>query len=376
MPQTINNPGKVAGANVTNGAYRAVLYGGAWISLGTLGGSESFASGLNDSNHVVGHSLISAGSARAFLWTPGATNGVPGNLQMKELGTLGGANSEAYDLNRSGQITGYADTADNQRAFRCSGGVMTDIGSLLGNGLPNSYGYSINDAGHIAGAAYNRNYTAPQAFFYNGSTAVTIGNSGSSALGVNNSDRIVGYFTTTSSVDHAFSYAAGVMTDLGTLGGNYSYAIGINNSNVIVGGSFVDTDDSIYHAFIAVSNSMVDLNGLLDSTGARWTLVEARAINDVGQIVGVGTLSGMTRAFLLNPSPRITRIQAVSTNILVSFTSVQAGPYNLAAREQVQSGAWSNVVAGLSGTGGIVTATNRGAARLPRRFYRVTLGGP
>ena len=31
---------------------------------------------------------------------------------------------------------------------------MTDIGALLGNKLPNdSYGYGINDAGHVAGEA-------------------------------------------------------------------------------------------------------------------------------------------------------------------------------------------------------------------------------
>jgi probable HAF family extracellular repeat protein len=298
---------------------------------------------------------------------------------MKDLGTLGGVNSEAYDINTSGQISGYADTAGDQRAFRYSGGVMTDIGALLGNTLPNSYGYSINDAGHVAGTAYNRNYTMWHAFLYNGSQAVTIerpDNKGSSALSINNRGSIAGYLVLTSDVEHAFFYSGGVITDLGTLGGNYSYGIGLNNSNVVVGGSFVDTNESVYHAFLWAGNSMKDLNDLLDASGSGWVLTEARSINDSGQIVGVGRRGGVNRAFLLNPVPKITRLNTSGTNVLVSFTSINTAPYVLESRDDVAKGSWSNTVTGLSGNGGTLTATNRGAARLRQRFYRAKLLTP
>ena len=52
-------------------------------SLGTLGGSQSRARGLNDRTEVVGFSEIHPGSpvTRAFLWSEAAG--------MRSLGTLG-----------------------------------------------------------------------------------------------------------------------------------------------------------------------------------------------------------------------------------------------------------------------------------------------
>jgi probable HAF family extracellular repeat protein len=379
MPYAINSRGQMAAANVTNGAYRALLYGGAWTNLGTLGGGESLGFGLNEMAQVVGRSLTSSGLTRAFLWTPGGTNGVPGNRPMRDLGTLGGAYSEANAINKSGQITGFAHTGTYDHAFRYSGGTMTDIGVLLAN-LPNSYGLAINDLGHVVGVAYNKNFTAPRAFYYSGATAVDIGDlggKGASALAINNRGEVAGYLTASNDSDRAFRYRSGVMTDLGTMGGNYSYAVGINNSNVVVGGSFIDEADTVYHAFIAPSNTLVDLNTQLDATGAGWTLVEARAINDAGQIAGVGKYGGGNRAFLLYLSaPRITGVKVSGTNVLVSFTTVGGGRYSLEAQPNLAGSTWSNVVTGLIGNGSTKTATNFGAASLPRRMYRVRLASP
>lgn len=309
-PRAINWLGQIAGMNVVAGSYRGLCYGGTWTNLGTLGGTDSYAAGINNSGTIVGYSLNGAGLDHAFLWTPGGIDGVPGNVQMKDLGTFGGDSSEAYAINQNGQITGFAQTNNNYHSFRYTAGVMSDIGARLGGSLPNSYGFGINDLGHVTGTAYNNSYSVAHAFFYNGTTAVDIGSlSGQGANGsaIDNNDQITGYSAANGGVDHAFRYANGVLTDLGTLGGNWSYGNGINNSNVIVGGSYIDAADSIYHAFATVGNSLSDLNSNLDSSGAGWVLVEARGINDAGQIVGVGTLGGVNHGFLLNPLPQITR---------------------------------------------------------------------
>src|SRR5215207_10175943 len=53
--------------------------------LGTLGGTNSYAYGINDSGQVVGYSDTANSGPHAFLYD--STNG------MKDLGTLGGTNS-------------------------------------------------------------------------------------------------------------------------------------------------------------------------------------------------------------------------------------------------------------------------------------------
>ena len=45
---------------------------------------------------------------------------------------------------------------------------------------------------------------------------------------------------------------------------------------------------------------MIDLNTLL-APGSGWTLTEGRGINELGQIVGVGSIGGETHAFLFTP---------------------------------------------------------------------------
>jgi probable HAF family extracellular repeat protein len=303
-PNDLNTPGQVAGANGSGGVYRALVYNGSWTDLGSLGGNESIACGINDTGRVVGQSHLASGSHRAFLWTPGGKDGAPANPQMRDLGTLGGGESEAYAINDTGQITGFAQTAKNEHAFIFSGGKMTDIGALM-KGTPNSFGYSINRHGRVAGTSYNSSYSTAHAFYYNGSTVTdlgTLGGGGASALAINDQDQIAGYASTAAGLDHAFRYAGGVMTDLGTLGGNYSYALSINNQGVVVGGSFIDKADLTYHAFVTAGNALVDLNTQLDASGAGWVLIEARTINDSSQIAGIGTLRGTPRGFLLSPS--------------------------------------------------------------------------
>ncbi len=381
-PQAINRLGKVAASNVSGGAYRAFFYDGGWTNLGTLGGNTSVAAGLNNGDRVVGFSQNASGTRRGFIWTPSATDGVPGNPRMKEIGTFGGPESAAFGINASDQVTGYAQTSANDHAFRYLNGALTDVGKLLPNGLPNSYGFAINGSGHIAGTAYNSTFKAGQAFFYDGASAVALGaltGNFSSGLAINDADHIVGYWTTANNEDRVFYYHDGVMTDLGSLGGDFAYALAINNHEVAVGGSFVDTKNTVYHAFLAVSNSLTDLNSLLDSSGSGWTLVEARAINDAGQIAGVGKLGGADHMFLLNPpttSVRMTGIRTSGADALVSFTTMSGATYDLLGRANIASGSWSNIVTGISGTGNTVTVTDAGALARPRMFYRVKMNSP
>jgi probable HAF family extracellular repeat protein len=89
--------------------------------------------------------------------------------------------------------------------------------------------------------------------------------------------------------------------DLGTLGGPSSAAYGINDAGQVVGGA--STSSGVVRAFLYDRNAtpkMQDLNSLIPPDSG-WRLEEAQAINQRGQIVGLGERNGHTRAFLLTP---------------------------------------------------------------------------
>ena len=127
---------------------------GTVTDLGTLGGTSSYANGINDSGQVVGISNIHSNmETHATLWSNGT---------VTDLGTLGGIGSAAFGINASGQIVGYAYTSGNgpPHATLWSNGTVTDLNSLL-NASTVSAGWvlneahAINNSGFIAGIASN-----------------------------------------------------------------------------------------------------------------------------------------------------------------------------------------------------------------------------
>jgi probable HAF family extracellular repeat protein len=304
------------------------------IDLGTLGGSQSYAEGLNASGQVVGYSLLPGDAVRhAFVYS----NGV-----MTDLGTLGGTNSSAWGINASGQIVGYSDTAGNgtQHGFSYAGGVLTDLGTLGGYSSAfgiNDYGQiagdsgagaflfsggimtgagnlaladAINARGEVVGTSPINNGYYPSS--YMGGVTTDLGSLGGDtglALGLNNSGQIVGYSNTVGDQQqHAFLYSAVGIIDLGTLGGSASQAYGINDSGQIVGNSWL-SPNTCCDAFLYSNGSMIDLNSLLPA-GSDFSapgsyegaLAFATAINNSGQIVGTGFVNGQPHAFLLDLS--------------------------------------------------------------------------
>lgn len=143
----------------------------------------------------------------------------------------------------------------------------------------------------------------------------TLGGVSSEANDVDALGRIVGRsFTENNSSIEAFIYdtsATPNMRGLGQLGDNFkvSQANAINIHGDVVGTAHASTGTIRYHATIVDSTNpsakMIDLNTLVNcgsSADTRWTLTSAVAINDSGQIIGYGSLSGQSRAFLLTPN--------------------------------------------------------------------------
>ena len=97
---------------------------------------------------------------------------------------------------------------------------------------------------------------------------------------------------------HAFLSTGNALTDLGTLGGSRSSAYGINRAGTVIGLS-TPKGTSTTHAFVYRSGKMYDLNQEIAPSG--WVLLAASALNDAGQIVGLGMIRGQVHGFLLNP---------------------------------------------------------------------------
>ena len=258
----INDSGEIVGwSDNAAGHRKAFFYDGSITDLGTLAGrSDSEAAAVNASSEVAGTALnfgVPPTDRLAFIYLPAPAHTLGAGING--LGTLGGDESVAIDVNDAGQVVGGAEDASGKMwPFLWEAGVMTNLGALGGESeLVTHRAQAVNSSGQVAG-------TSP----------------------------------TAAGASHAFIWESGSMTDLGTLpGGSSSWAFGINDVGKIVGTADVTGGD--YHAFIWDGSTMTDLNDLIDPNST-WELIRATDINNDGEIVGWGeNPDGDIHAFLL-----------------------------------------------------------------------------
>lgn len=303
---SVNNDGTVAGFGRTSQFNRhAIRYSnGTTTDIGTLGGLDSWANGINSSGVIVGAAYPSSNiSNRAFVYA----NGV-----MTDIGSLGGAWSEAFAINDLGQVTGTAEQlGSGSHAFLYSNGQMIDLDPVPSRA---SIGYAINKNAQVAGRTFSN--SVYRAFFYsNGQFQIlpTLGGTHGFATGINDAGIVVGYANATDGFNHPCMYTNGTVTDLGTLGGIAGGAIDINNLNQIVGSY---TKNGVTHAFVHQNGSMQDLNTLVNASGTPWELTAATSISDSGFITGYGTINGQVHGFLLSPVPEPSTMVALGLGAL------------------------------------------------------------
>jgi probable HAF family extracellular repeat protein len=281
---------------------------GAIADLGTFGGTNGESSWINQRGQQVGGAYLPGDTARhAFLWTDGV---------MADLGTLGGTNSFGVGINSQGQVAGFSDLAGDvaSHAFLWINGVMTDLGTLPGGA--NSQAINIDDRDRAVGESDITTIPDPSLGFppfhatlwVNGvpNDLGTLGGKLSVAIQGNNQGRVVGASDLSGDTEsHGFLWENGVMQDLGTFPGDPdSSADSINNRGQIVGnsGTFIQA----LRAVIWQNGVIKDLNTLIPA-GSGLQLLEGLAIDPVGHIAGyalvtAGPHTGEVHGFLLTPA--------------------------------------------------------------------------
>jgi probable HAF family extracellular repeat protein len=325
------------------------------IDLVPIPGANNGQANAISNGHVAGYSVLVDGTARATLWHDGiaedlgvgsanainSLDQVVGYIQpnfqqgdftphaslwdhgiLTDLGTLPGFDStDATGINDSGEVVGIAFSfanPQNQAGFRWT--VQTGIQVIS----PAASALAINSHGDIAGIGLNLH----AAIFSTKKRTTDLGTLGgdfSVAGSLNTKGHAAGYSPLTAGGPvHAFFFAGKGLQDLGTFGtGDNSVATGVNDSDLVVGYDIVAQGGAVAHivgggvAAHVVSDSglwrvggvahdllvgtsrpfvsspstgMQDLNSLISDS--EWSLLTASGIDQTGEIVGAGVLSG------------------------------------------------------------------------------------
>ena len=160
-------------------------------------------------------------------------------------------------------------------------------------GYRNSFAYSINDKRNAVGWANTTlnpvdSFSVIHAFLFahgQASDLGTLGGSWSRAYAINNRDTIVGVSELANEQQQAFRYVDGKMSPLAPLpGGQSSVAFAVNDAGTVVGGSEVPHADSVKVAVHAVlwRNGVPTDMGILRPNGSSV----AHAINNHDEAVG------------------------------------------------------------------------------------------
>jgi len=278
----INAKGQVVFSLFDGPASRGYFYDGRTVrDIGTLGGSDTVALGLNNAGQLTGGSITATGNEHAFVWSAGG-----GMLDLGVLPFTG--NSRAQAINGKGVVTGFSEGVPSTPplAFRWRlGDGMTALGALAPGIDGASAGAALNDGGLIAGAA-NTASLDTHAFAWTPSRGLvdidTLGSIYSESIAVSARGEIAGSRVPT--VDEllyrAFLWTpGGGMRDLGTAGGTESFVLAMTPGARIAG--LVNLASGDQRAMTWTRTEGMRLLGTLGGANSR-----AQQANDRGQVVG------------------------------------------------------------------------------------------
>jgi probable HAF family extracellular repeat protein len=269
--------GKVLGARgrrarrlVLLAAPVALLAAGCAIDLGSFGGDNAAAQGVNDAGVIVGYANDPGGQQHAFRKAPGSA--------MVDLNGDAGS-SAARSINEAGMAVGYTTTGDAQIAVAWQpDGTQVDLG--MGNP---SFANDINDAGAIVGVessgAFVRDPSGHVTLLPDLSASTAI----DSATAINDQGDVVGSsFEPNGPVAVLWEAPAYQPVVLSASTTDQVTANDINNDGTIVGtATYRYTSTALL--WRAGTHEVVTLQ---KGPSQSWVFSGAAAINDAGQVAG------------------------------------------------------------------------------------------
>jgi probable HAF family extracellular repeat protein len=350
QPFYMNKSGVVSGSsNLADNTQHAVLWINTLIAdLGTLGGPDSIAFGVNAVNLAVGEAETNTSdpngedfcgfgthlTCQPFLWDRGVMNALP---------TLGGNNGVAMAISSRGEVAGFAENSTPDpgcpvpqvlhfKPVVWEKGVIHKLPTFGGD--PDGVAQEINDNGEVVGgsgncATFNPNFlynlVPVHALLWEKGKATDLGNlggktgqaGGNIAYDINNQGQVVGNSDLPGDTTfHAFLWTKRTgMQDLGTLSGDVaSVSISINGASSVVGASL----DANFNprAFLWEKGVMTDLNTLIAGDSPLYLLTGC-SINSRGEITGLGlTGKGEIHTYLASPTHGVATSESPSQGVI------------------------------------------------------------
>jgi len=321
-PADMNNAGQLVGRRFTGSGYVAVTYAnGIQTDLVLQGAAESYASAINDAGTVTGTFLAPSDQVYGFVYQGGS---------MRALG----AGTASFAINAQGNVVGTIQTANGSTGFVDREGTLTELGNLGTGTIGQALG--INDRGQIVGtstvtSAAENAPTHP--FLYSDGALQDLGTlaqgMSNGAVAINNAGQVAGYADGADGTVHAFLYGGGILQDLGGFGSTLLNVDDLNEHGTLVGTAITVADRSV--PFMNLGGALVDLNTLIDPA-LGWTLFNAFAINDLGQIAGYGcngTTCGLVRLDVTDAVPEPSPPFLLLSGILALATLTPRGVRHL-----------------------------------------------
>lgn len=294
VPFDLNETGEAVGYYLDSALhYRAIYWdaGGAYADLAGAG-SWSQAHGIADNGRICGYYGPTLRAAEPTVWTPTGME------------TLARPQSSLNDCASSGRTVGatLVNASTWQIAFWQGTGTVPPTGAMGGNVA------SVNEAGEAVGTVIVDGFPRAAHWTANGDLTLLPGISGdprSGASGISESGSIVGTEMLQGTTVHVvWSSPAAAPRALERFQGRAGVVRDVNDAGWVVGADQSSAYNNPTRALIWDQHGTpVDLNTLID-TNAGWTLRQAVAINEAGQILGHGSsahASGQV-AFRLTPS--------------------------------------------------------------------------